>query len=349
MFDLFRTWCDWWLVALLLCLQHVPILLFLAGPWRYRRDEITSTFTSSAAALYFKTFQHLRRQTTFQKYYNQRFGRWRYAFPLVFLAAVSGTALLWGVTSILAWVGLREVATGLLGPTPVAALSGAYAWTVADLLTRWRYRDLLPIDLWWSTWRFVIAVPLAVAVGQAFAPALSAPVAFLLGAFPTRSITTLARRFARRALDLGADTDSKSESQLEELQGVDTRIAERFSDEGITTILQLAYSDPVELTMRCPSFSFSFVVDLISQALAWIYLGDALNVMRLRSLRGAQEIATLIAEIAGDDAEAASLASTVVTDIAALLKVDQATFTHTLREIAEDPFTQFLSEVWATG
>jgi len=92
------------------------------------------------------------------------------------------------------------------------------------------------------------------------------PIAFLLGAFPTRSISTIARRLARRQLNLGADTEEKAESELEALQGVDTRIAERFADEGITTIVPLAYSDPVELTTRCASFSFSFVVDCASQA-----------------------------------------------------------------------------------
>jgi hypothetical protein len=38
-------------------------------------------------------------------------------------------------------------------------------------------------------------------------------------------------------------------TQLERLQGIKTVIAERFSDEGISTICQLAYCDPDHITM----------------------------------------------------------------------------------------------------
>src|SRR5438132_986517 len=124
-------------------------------------------------------------------------------------------------------------------------------------------------------------------------------------------------RFGRRrdlfpsamlALTRGPDVDEKDESELEKLQGIDTRTAERFADEGITTIVQFAYADPVELTMRCASFTFSFVVDCSSQALAWIYFGDNLAKLRDCSLRGAQEIANLIEELDNGSDEEKKLA-----------------------------------------
>jgi len=190
-----------------------------------------------------------------------------------------------------------------------------------------------------------MAVPLALAIGKTFAADLAIPIAFLLGSFPTRSISTIARRFARRTLNLGAETDKETESELQVLQGIDTRIAERFADEGITTILQLAYADPIELTMRCASFSFSFVVDTISQSLAWIYLAENLAKLRVSSLRGAQEIASLVSELdsKGDQA----IARATLEAAAATVGVGVAILERTLREIAEDPYTQFLRDVWA--
>jgi hypothetical protein len=192
----------------------------------------------------------------------------------------------------------------------------------------------------------VLAVPLAYAVGAMFAAQLAIPIAFLLGAFPTRSISTMARRLARRTLNLGADTDEKAESELEKLQGIDTRVAERFADEGITTIVQLAYGDPVELTMRCASFSFSFVVDCVSQALAWEYLTDDLPKLRAYSLRGAQEIANLVRELDGTDLAAQKQAGDTLTAAAKSLGIDAVAFERTLREIKEDPYTEFILEVW---
>jgi hypothetical protein len=253
----------------------------------------------------------------------------------------------WVIASVLVWTHLHDETPGILDSTAAAALSGAYVWVVADILSRWRFRDLSPADLWWFAWRLLMAVPLALAIGRLFAADLAVPIAFLLGSFPTRSISTIARRFARRTLNLGADTDQDAESQLQALQGIDTRIAERFADEGITTIVQLAYADPVELTMRCASFSFSFVVDMISQALAWIYLADNLAKLRISSLRGGQEIASLIAELDGEDNDAKTVARATLDAAAGAVGVPVASFERTLREIADDPYTQFLRDVWA--
>jgi hypothetical protein len=346
MFQLFRQYAEWWLVALLIVLLVGPIVFYLTGPWKYRREEILGNLSQSSRKLYFKTFcPGLKTAPTFENYYDSRFGRRHYLLPGAFLIAVSATAAIWAVASVLVWTHLAADAPGILDATSVAALSGAFVWVVADLLTRWGFRDLSPSNLWWSSWRLVMAVPMAIAVGRTFAADQAIPIAFLLGSFPTRSISTIARRFARRTLNLGAD-DKETESELQALQGIDTRIAERFADEGITTILQLAYADPVELTMRCASFSFSFVVDVISQALAWIYLGDNLAKLRPSSLRGAQEIASVIADLDGDD-KASDLARATIDQAATLAGVAPPSFESTLREIAEDPYTEFLRDVWA--
>jgi hypothetical protein len=350
MFQLFRLYAEWWLVGLLIVLLLGPIVFYLLGPWKYRREEILGNLSSSSRKLYFKAFcPGLKGTPTFEDYYDSRFGRRRYVVPSIFLLVVSVTAAVWTVASVLVWMHLAADPVGILDPTSAAALSGAFVWVVADLLTRWGFRDLSPANLWWSSWRLVMAVPMAIAVTKIFPVGQEIPIAFLLGSFPTRSISTIARRFARRTLNLGADNDQDTESELQKLQGIDTRIAERFADEGITTILQLAYADPVELTMRCASFSFSFVVDVISQALAWIYVGDNLAKLRLSSLRGAQEIASLIGDLDGDDQSARQLARATLNAAAGVVSVPPASFESTLREIAEDPYTEFLRDVWAAN
>jgi hypothetical protein len=349
MFELFQHSAEPWLVALFTGLLVGPVAFYLAGPWTFRRDEILQGISASAAKRYFKTFYPAISDQTpsFAKFYSDRFGRRRYVIPTLTLVATGVMAATWTTASILVWTGLRAESAGVLDRVSAAALSGAYLWVVADLIARWRFRDLSPADLWWSAWRIVVATPLAFAVSAMLNPTFAVPAAFLLGAFPTRSISTLARRFARRALNLGADVDEKSESELEKLQGVDTRIAERFADEGVTTIVQLAYSDPVELTMRCASFSFSFVIDCGSQALAWLYLGENLEKLRTYSLRGAQEISSLVAELDGERADEKAVARQTLLSAAAIVAVDPVAFERTLREIAADPYTEFMCDVWA--
>ncbi|MFL6248402.1 MAG: hypothetical protein ACJ74H_20430 [Thermoanaerobaculia bacterium] len=353
MFPIFASAADWWLPVLLLILLLGPVASFLTAAWRFRKEEIVDGLSTSAVKRYLETFYHLRDNDprgTFTSLYVHRFGRRRYAMAIAMLGAAGATAAVWMTASVLTWTGLHPASIpGLLDPVSVAALAGAYIWVVGEIITRWRFRDISPADLWSASWRLMLAVPLALAIGGLFAKELAIPIAFLLGAFPTRSVTTIARRFARRTMNLGADSDERAESELEKLQGIDTRTAERLADEGITTIVQLAYFDPVELTMRCASFSFSFIVDVISQALAHLYVSDDLAKLRPLSLRGAQEIASLITELdEGNDHEKA-MANATIAAAATHLGMEATVVERTFREIAEDPFTEFLLEVWATS
>ena len=349
MFGLFTANAEFWLAALLVVLLVGPPILYLLGPWTFRRHEILDGMSAPAIETYFETFHPKvsnKTPASFSRFYAERFGRRHYVIPLVVLTLAGVTAIVWLVSTMLVWTGLRQPTSGTLDHISAAALSGAYLWVAADLIERWRFRDLSPADLWWGAWRLALAAPLAFAVSAMFTTQLAVPIAFLLGAFPTRSISTIARRLGRRALNLGADTDEKAESELEKLQGIDTRIAERFADEGFTTIVQLAYADPVELTMRCASFAFSFVLDCASQALAWEYLMDDLIKLRPYSLRGAQEISSLITELDGHNPVEKKTAHDTIAAAAKAIGIDPVAFERTLREIQEDPYTDFICKVW---
>jgi hypothetical protein len=99
----------------------------------------------------------------------------------------------------------------------------------------------------------------------------------------------------------------------------------------------------VDLTIRT-GFSFAYVIDCESQALAWIYLEKDLEEMRRLSLRGAQEINTLIRDRKKKAEEAT--ANATIEHVAAQLKIDKEVFTRLLCEIAFDPYTEFIVELW---
>ena len=346
--NIVNVWSEDLLVIVLVSLLIGPVIFFLFGPWVYRRQEIMEGLSAESVKLYFDTFHPGLGQTpAFVQFYNARFGRRWYILPILMLTTTGGIVAACCVNSVFVALKWRTASPASVPLVAVMALTGSYMWVIGDLLTRWRFRDVSPTDLWWSSWRLVIAVPLAYAVGALLAANLALPVAFLLGAFPSRQVSTLARRLARRQLNLGADADESGESELEKLQSIDTRIAERFADEGITTIVQLAYADPVELTMRCASFAFSFVIDCQSQALAWIYLGDMLVKLRPWSLRGAQEIANLVSELDGKDRGDADVAKETIERAAVVVGIDPTAFRRTLGEIGDDPYTLFINTVWS--
>ena len=138
------------------------------------------------------------------------------------------------------------------------------------------------------------------------------------------------------------DLVDESGRALEGLQGIGRIQAERFRAERVSTIMQLAYSNPVDLTMRT-NFSPSYVIDCCSQALAWLYFEDKLIELRGYGLRGAQEIATLIREFKDGDDMAEECVKTV-TDA-----LDLSTLKRVLIQIAEDPYTEFLQGIWCAG
>ena len=346
MWALVSAYVEWVLVATAMSILIVPIALYLTGPWVYRRREILALLPPPAAALYFEQFfaDMPRKERSLPRFYDARFGRRRYAVPIVLLVLTTIIPIDWAIESALAWSG-RAGATVRLPPQAVAAIAGAYTWVATDLLWRWQFRDLLPIHVAWAALRFAVALPLGYAFGSLVVADLRVFVAFAVSAFPTRALVTITRRLFRRRLDLG-DLGEKAESELEKLQGIDTRVAERFADEGYTTILQLAYADPIELTMRCSSFAFSFVTDCASQALAWIYLEDRLSTLRVMSLRGAQEIANFVEELQDSDSDVALKRRALLEAVAGTLGIPALALERTFEEIAGDPYTEFLLSVW---
>jgi len=227
----------------------------------------------------------------------------------------------------------------------VAAGAGGYMWASYDLIGRARRFDLAPVHLNGATFRLAISIPMGTAVSALFTDAAAAPLAFLLGAFPTSTLFTISRRLVSNRLKLG--DEGKKERDLDRLQGIDTEVAERFLDEGISNIIQLAYCDPIDLTMRS-NRSFSYIADCVSQALAWLYFEDKLPAMRMYSARGAQEIATLVAELDGN-AEESAAAQITVSMLANKIELDENVLVRTLREVALDPYTRFLVDVWHVG
>jgi hypothetical protein len=176
----------------------------------------------------------------------------------------------------------------------------------------------------------------------------SIPLAFFLGAFPTTTLFKIARRFTAQTLKLG-ENQASGTLELEKLQSVGKSNAERFQDEGISTIVALAYTDPVDLTIRT-NFDFSYVVDCVSQALAWMYFQDDCAKLIELSMRGAQEITAVVDwSTDGTDAVKQDYAKQAILDAAVKLNMSEKALRTTFAQIIEDPYTEFLVKVWCSS
>jgi hypothetical protein len=286
----------------------------------------------------------------FEALYTKQYGRNLLIIPgaLLLLVTLVGSTL-----TTLSVLKLSAISIGdgsFIIPTPaVAALAGAYLWVVNDFISRARRLDFAPSDVMWGILRLVIAIPM----GYAFASAASAVpadfIAFALGAFPLSTLTSMLRQIADRLLTVQAEQDEPKDS-IVKLQGVNKAILERLANEDVTTITQIAYCDPVRLVMRS-NLTFNFVTDCMNQALARMYLEDVMEKIRPLGMRGACEIKNLIDDLDGirsDDEGKRDLARAVMAFpvIASTAGIDADALQITFRQIAEDPFTVYLEQVW---
>lgn len=133
--------------------------------------------------------------------------------------------------------------------------------------------------------------------------------------------------------------------ELEKLQSVGRSNAERYLDEGITTIAELAWADPIDLTIKT-NRQFNFVVDSISQALLWVYFEDDVKKLYPLSLRGAQEICTFLDELDSDEPKIKHAAEQILKAGAQRFEMDKESFLYTLLTVRDDPYAQFLFNIW---
>ena len=364
-------------VAVSLCVFTVliviyPIGRFLAKPWAFRRDALTGQLAGSSMKLYYERFRRgevitkldndgkptkqklvvgdaaltsADYEAAFDIHFDRWYGRRYYIAPVFGLLVLTAICAWWGCTNLWLWIsGLKSIESmrGLVA----AALAGALVWIVSDEIDRLRRRDFTSSDVYYYVFRILLSIPFAWALTRAQVTLqLGIPTAFFLGSFPTSTLFTAARRFANQQLKLGEDPVSGN-LELEKLQNVGKENAERFKDEGISTICQLAYADPVDLTIRT-NFDFNYVTDSVSQALLWLYLGDQLSNAAIYSLRGAYEAHALMEGLKNND----PIAQKTLTDVTARLvankvQISEDTLRATLRQAGYDPFTIFLVDIW---
>jgi hypothetical protein len=284
-----------------------PIALFLEYGWPVRKKAILAPFSNEVVKKYFQAFHpndprgSKGTRQDFEKEFVDRYGRRHYVVPSVILGLVSVYLVVLSVNSLFQHAtGSTPFFSDVLSPITVAAFCGAYVWVVADLIARERTLDLSTTHVHWATFRLIVSLPLGFAFSQfATNDKVGLGVAILAGAFPGQTLGKMARRIAGKQLGID-DPPGDKRTRLDNLQNIDTTVSDRFVDEGITTIPQLAYADPVDITMRT-GFKFIFVVDCVSQALLWVYMEDYYAAAKANGFRGALEVCGFLQE--REDAE----------------------------------------------
>jgi len=343
---------------LLLILLVAPTLSFLLINLKQRHREILSGVSSkenSALKIYFRQFQpgfapeehDINRR--FDRFYKAHFGAEHFIPPLVLLIAIAGV-LSYECNYFL--VQAQAKSRNILDE-PVAififSVLGAYLWVVYDHITKWWYSNLSHRDLYWACFRFALAVPIGYSVTRVMGENadISLAIAFFLGAFPMNTLLSFFRKIGRTKLVMGEAVEA-GPSELLKLQGVDEAKAEVLTAEGITTICQLAYVDPIRLTIRT-NLGYSYLIDCISQAQLMLYTGDAQKTWQKIGIRGGFEVINLQSGLESTDAQQQKDAGELITHLAKALEIPEAAVREIIWEVCNDPYMEFIYESWTSG
>ncbi|WP_207221182.1 hypothetical protein [Pseudoduganella lutea] len=333
----------------------LPLIRFLRTGWFAKRRDVLDGLSGEACRAYFEMFscyqepESGKEREAFEKMYTRWYGRKMFIAPGLLLFGVSSFAVFAVAFSVVEMLYYKTSPYFPLPAPAVAALSGAYMWVVDDQISRCRRLDMAPSDLHWGTLRLLIAVPMGYAFAAIVTDGLAPFVAFALGAFPISALTNMLQRTSNRVLQIEPKNEEVRDG-IVKLQGTDRAIVDRLAIEDVRTVLQMAYCDPVHITMRS-NLSFNFITDLMNQALVRLYFGTGCDAITPMGMRGAVEIRHFIEELDSDDTKPEAvhdreLARNTLPALAAALGLTEHATEQALRQIAYDPFTYFLYQIW---
>ena len=349
------------LSAMLTSLTLYPVGWYLFYGWAWRRLTIARGLRRKAKDEYLFLFHRQPKNlktasARFDDFFLKWYGRRHLAAPATGLLMLVGVAAwLLSVFGLHLLVNTSGSPVLLVVPrTAAAALAGAYVFATYDMIERVARRDLSANDLNLAGLRIAASVPLGYVVQGLAATNVGDVLAFSVSAFPFAAVAAGFRKVGARRLGWDVGRDNVQE-RLTLLAGVDLDIADRIKEADVRSVSQLAYSDPVQLAMRT-NLNFAFCIDLVSQALAWVYVGRRLDALRGFGLRGAFEFVTLRKEMfMGDDPKLdpsarirGDVARKLIQQAAAnkKVKLTVAEFLNATHQIADDPYSNFLVTIY---
>jgi hypothetical protein len=223
------------------------------------------------------------------------YGPITYVLPIIMNVVVIALGIMIGMVLAKVPFALPSGVGDLVRTAPITlslGFGGAYIQSLYDTLRRCRESDLSAYSLHFTWVHMVLASILAPLVSKAFAPEVGQFVSFGLGLFPLKDTFEYARNMAKKKLEISLEPEEVKGLPMGLVEGLNKKVVDRLDEEGITSIVDLAYSDPIKLFLKT-NYPWAWVIDVMDQALLINYIGAKIEALRPIGIRGSIEMSVL--------------------------------------------------------
>lgn len=288
----------YWLIALAPALPIPLIYLAYRKILAKKRESLSSLMAQDGVfACYQKRFgrDDETAEKVVKELFNLYYGPITYVLPIVMNIVVIALGIMIGMAYASVPFALPLGVKNLVRIAPVTlalGFAGAYIQSLYDTLRRCRESDLSAYSLHFTWVHMVLASILGALVAKAFAAGVDQFVAFGLGLFPLKDTFEYVRNMTKKRLEISVDLDEIRGLPLGLAQGLNKTVVDRLDEEGITSIVDLAYSDPIKLFLKT-NYPWAWVIDVMDQALLINYIGSKIERLRPIGIRGSIEMSVL--------------------------------------------------------
>ena len=174
----------------------------------------------------------------------------------------------------------------------IAGGVGALFWGIYEFTERYRSGDLAPDSIFRMGARMLIVSAVGALVGSILNERAVWPVAFGLGVLPTATVRAFLEDKTLKALKLPNAAKVEDDHGPTKLQGWNQEVQDKLRRAGISSIQQLACTNPFQIFLRS-NLDWRVILDLCDQALLSIYIGDKAENIRSLGFRSAGELASV--------------------------------------------------------
>lgn len=231
----------------------------------------------------------------------------------------------------------------------IFAFTGAYLWSLSDILIRMRNANLNPNAIHFTWIRIIVATLLGYIISTtSLSDTLKLFFSFIVGIIPLISMK-------KNLIKIGIENSKlnltlfKRDSSFPSLEGLSGDLVQRFEEESIFSNSGLAFADPIHLHFRT-NIGWQRLLDLIDQAILFSYINDKIPLLRKYSIRGAIEAVNFYEEITDQniDRNKRERLNTTLEEISKLLEMHPDNVLTLFESMSVDDHVKFIHMLWET-